>query len=261
MRGRGLHLAGARPDAGRQQGRRRRRRRAAHRQELHRRRAELQDGGRHAGRRRRQRGDRAGQRRRGRGGQPVHGGPPRHGCDGAAREDRRREGRAGGVAGRRWQPSPSGSTIAPAPSAWRSARALRRRQARRSSRSARARSSSASASTASRDGAGRSWAARPRWRRRWRRRSSTTSGWSRARACWPSSTAWAARRRSSSTCCSASCRSCSPSAGIEVGRSLVGPYITSLEMAGASFTLLELDSELEALWDAPVHTPALRWGV
>ena len=49
--------------------------------------------------------------------------------------------------------------------------------------------------------------------------------------------------------------------GIEVGRSLVGPYITSLEMAGASFTLLELDSELEALWDASVHTPALRWGV
>ena len=49
--------------------------------------------------------------------------------------------------------------------------------------------------------------------------------------------------------------------GIEVGRSLVGPYITSLEMAGASLTLLELDSELEALWDASVHTPALRWGV
>jgi phosphoenolpyruvate---glycerone phosphotransferase subunit DhaK len=49
--------------------------------------------------------------------------------------------------------------------------------------------------------------------------------------------------------------------GITIGRSLVGSYITSLEMAGASFTLLELDSELEALWDAPVHTPALRWGV
>jgi dihydroxyacetone kinase-like protein len=49
--------------------------------------------------------------------------------------------------------------------------------------------------------------------------------------------------------------------GIEVGRSLVGSYITSLEMAGASFTLLELDNELESLWDAPVHTPALRWGV
>ena len=41
---------------------------------------------------------------------------------------------------------------------------------------------------------------------------------------------------------------------------LVGSYITSLEMAGASLTLLELDDELTALWDAPVHTPALRWG-
>ena len=78
-----------------------------------------------------------------------------------------------------------------------------------------------------------------------RRRFSTTSGWSRARACWPSSTAWAARRRSSSTCCSASCRSCSPSGASRSRRSLVGPYITSLEMAGASFTLLELDDELD----------------
>jgi len=43
-------------------------------------------------------------------------------------------------------------------------------------------------------------------------------------------------------------------------RSLVGNYITSLEMAGISITLLELDEELTALWDAPVHTPALRWG-
>src|ERR671930_70656 len=43
-------------------------------------------------------------------------------------------------------------------------------------------------------------------------------------------------------------------------RRLVGSYITSLEMAGASLTLLELDDELTALWDAPVHTPALRWG-
>jgi dihydroxyacetone kinase-like protein len=40
----------------------------------------------------------------------------------------------------------------------------------------------------------------------------------------------------------------------------VGSYITSLEMAGASLTLLALDPELVALWDAPVHTPALRWG-
>lgn len=50
-------------------------------------------------------------------------------------------------------------------------------------------------------------------------------------------------------------------AGLQPARNLVGSYITSLEMAGASITLLELDDELTALWDAPVHTPALRWGV
>ena len=49
--------------------------------------------------------------------------------------------------------------------------------------------------------------------------------------------------------------------GLEATRSLVGSYITSLEMAGVSITLLALDDELTALWDAPVHTPALRWGV
>ena len=49
--------------------------------------------------------------------------------------------------------------------------------------------------------------------------------------------------------------------GISVGRSLVGSYITSLEMAGFSITLLKLDPELTSLWDAPVHTAALRWGV
>jgi dihydroxyacetone kinase-like protein len=49
--------------------------------------------------------------------------------------------------------------------------------------------------------------------------------------------------------------------GIGIGRSLVGNYITSLEMAGFSVTLLRLDDELTSLWDAPVHTPALRWGV
>jgi dihydroxyacetone kinase-like protein len=49
-------------------------------------------------------------------------------------------------------------------------------------------------------------------------------------------------------------------AGLDPVRNLVGSYITSLEMAGASVTLLELDDELLALWDAPVHTPALRWG-
>jgi dihydroxyacetone kinase-like protein len=49
--------------------------------------------------------------------------------------------------------------------------------------------------------------------------------------------------------------------GIEIGRSLVGSYVTSLEMAGCSVTLLKLDEELVALWDAPVNTPGLRWGV
>jgi dihydroxyacetone kinase-like protein len=49
-------------------------------------------------------------------------------------------------------------------------------------------------------------------------------------------------------------------AGITVSRNLVGSYITSLEMAGASLTVLELDEQLTALWDAPVRTPALRWG-
>ena len=46
----------------------------------------------------------------------------------------------------------------------------------------------------------------------------------------------------------------------ERGRSLVGPYITSLEMAGASLTLLELDDELLALWDAPVAHPRSAGG-
>ncbi len=49
--------------------------------------------------------------------------------------------------------------------------------------------------------------------------------------------------------------------GISIGRSLVGNYITSLEMAGFSVTLLRLDDDLVRWWDAPVHTPALRWGV
>jgi dihydroxyacetone kinase-like protein len=48
--------------------------------------------------------------------------------------------------------------------------------------------------------------------------------------------------------------------GLQVNRRLVGPYITSLEMAGASITLLKLDEEMIRLWDAPVVTPALRWG-
>jgi phosphoenolpyruvate---glycerone phosphotransferase subunit DhaK len=48
--------------------------------------------------------------------------------------------------------------------------------------------------------------------------------------------------------------------GLQVARSLVGSYITSLDMAGTSVTLLRLTDELLGLWDAPVRTPALRWG-
>jgi dihydroxyacetone kinase-like protein len=49
--------------------------------------------------------------------------------------------------------------------------------------------------------------------------------------------------------------------GITVARSLVGNYITSLEMAGCSVTLLKVDDEMVRLWDAPVRTPGLRWGI
>ena len=47
--------------------------------------------------------------------------------------------------------------------------------------------------------------------------------------------------------------------GATVARSLVGNYVTSLEMQGCSVTVLRLDDELTTLWDAPVHTAALRW--
>ena len=50
-------------------------------------------------------------------------------------------------------------------------------------------------------------------------------------------------------------------AGVSVARNLVGNYITSLDMAGCSLTVLAADDELISLWDAPVRTPGLRWGV
>ena len=49
--------------------------------------------------------------------------------------------------------------------------------------------------------------------------------------------------------------------GITIARSLVGNYVTSLEMAGCSVTLSLVDDELLGLWDAPVHTAGLRWGM
>jgi dihydroxyacetone kinase-like protein len=48
--------------------------------------------------------------------------------------------------------------------------------------------------------------------------------------------------------------------GATISRALVGNYITSLDMTGASITVLRLTPDLTALWDAPVETPALRWG-
>jgi len=48
--------------------------------------------------------------------------------------------------------------------------------------------------------------------------------------------------------------------GIKITRNLIGNYITSLEMAGCSITLVRMDEELTRLWDAPVDTIALRWG-
>jgi phosphoenolpyruvate---glycerone phosphotransferase subunit DhaK len=50
-------------------------------------------------------------------------------------------------------------------------------------------------------------------------------------------------------------------AGVGVARNLVGNYITSLDMAGCSLTVLAADTEMITLWDAPVKTPGLRWGV
>lgn len=50
-------------------------------------------------------------------------------------------------------------------------------------------------------------------------------------------------------------------AGVQIVRNLVGNYITSLDMAGCSVTVLKADDELLRLWDAPVSTPGLRWGL
>jgi dihydroxyacetone kinase-like protein len=49
--------------------------------------------------------------------------------------------------------------------------------------------------------------------------------------------------------------------GLTAARSLVGNYVTSLDMAGCSLTVTLADAETQRLWDAPVHTPGLRWGV
>jgi len=50
-------------------------------------------------------------------------------------------------------------------------------------------------------------------------------------------------------------------AGVKVVRHLTGPFVTSLEMAGCSITVSAVDADQLSLWDAPVHTAALRWGM
>ena len=50
-------------------------------------------------------------------------------------------------------------------------------------------------------------------------------------------------------------------AGVKAVRHLTGSYVTSLDMAGCSVTLTAVDNNSLALWDAPVHTAALRWGM
>ena len=49
--------------------------------------------------------------------------------------------------------------------------------------------------------------------------------------------------------------------GLKISRNLIGPFITSLDMAGASITIVKMDAEMLKFWDAPVNTPALRWGI
>jgi dihydroxyacetone kinase-like protein len=58
----------------------------------------------------------------------------------------------------------------------------------------------------------------------------------------------------------AACRQCARH-GLQVGRSLVGNYVTSLDMAGCSITVTLLDRDITTLWDAPVHTAAMRRGM
>ena len=84
---------------------------------------------------------------------------------------------------------------------------------------------------------------------------------SQARKRCSSSTASAARRRWSCTSWSIRRGACCAGTVSRVSRFLTGNYVTSLEMAGCSITVSLLDDALRNLWDAPVHTAALRWGV
>ena len=192
--GRGLHLADAGPDARGDQGRRRRRRRAAHRQELHRRRAELRDGRRsRQGRGHRGRGGRDQRRRRGPG-QPLHRRPPRRRHHRDRREDLRRGRRGGQVARGGRRAVPQGQR--PGPQHGHGAHALHHAGLRRAELRAGRRRDGDRHRHPRRAGPPprEARAGRRRSSSAWRRRSSRTCRTSPATACSRSSTAWAARR-------------------------------------------------------------------
>ena len=84
------------------------------------------------------------------------------------------------------------------------------------------------------------------------------TGRRRASCC---STAWAAPRSIELYLMYGEVATLLEKAGVQVARTLVGDYITSLDMAGASVTVLKADDEMVRLWDAPVKTAGLRWGL
>ena len=221
------------------QARRRRRRRAAHREELHRRRHELRDGGR-AGRRRDGRRGRVGRHQRRRRRRRTACTPP--GAAGSAsrsssRRSRARPPRRGATSptsprsrskvngdGRSMGMALTSCTVPAAGQADVRPPRDRDRDRHRHPRRARPPPRAARRRPGDRGDAGRA-------------RSSATWTSRAATACSRSSTAWAAPRCSSSTSCTARSHAILEQAGVTVARSLVGPYITSLDMAGCSITL------------------------
>ena len=194
------------------------------------------------------------ERRRGRAGQPLHRRPARRRHDRARREDRaarppRRASRLAEVA----EHLPAGQRRRAAAWAWRSRSCTSRPPASRPSSSATTRWRSASASTASRA------ASACRSSRRARSSSGSPSADRRGPAVRLGRRGAGLRQRHGRHAADRAVHrlrraatSCSQGAASRSTRNLVGNYITSLEMAGCSITLLELDDEMTRLWDAPV---------
>ena len=121
-----------------------------------------------------------------------------------------------------------------------------------------------------RDGRRHSWRTGPRAHascpppnrsRTWRGHPRRSADSAPATASLPWSAAWAGRPCSSCISSTANWSSTCAAGKSRSPRRLVGNYITSLDMAGCSITLLQADDELLSLWDDPVLTPALRWGI